>query len=214
MFLLTSIRSRGQDGSMQFKKKWLNIINRDFFQVTAMGKNLDNKKIDPKIEQIEQEVIERGLIDENASIEDRNDPDSNYDQGHNQLSNSSNKDREKPLILLIDDDPIFRGMVKQALELAGYEVTDAADGNEGLKIQFERSADLIISDIIMPEKEGIDTILEIRERFPAVKIMVISGGGWYGTEIDFDMAEKLGAVTLDKPFEIKDLMAAVEQMLA
>ena len=179
-----------------------------------MGKNLDNKKNNPKIEQIEKEVIERGLIDDNASAEDRNDPVSNLDQDHNQLSDSSNKDRDNPLILLIDDDPIFRGMVKQALELAGYDVTEAADGNEGLKIQFERSADLIISDIIMPEKEGIETVLEIRERFPAVKIIVISGGGWYGTEIDFDMAEKLGAVTLDKPFEIEDLMAAVKQMLA
>jgi CheY-like chemotaxis protein len=179
-----------------------------------MGRNLDNKKIDPKIEQIEQEVVERGLVDDNAPIDDRNHPASNFDQGFNQLSGSNNEGRSKPLILLIDDDPIFREMVKQALELADYDVMEAADGNEGLKIQFERSADLIISDIIMPEKEGIETVMEIRERFPAVKIIVISGGGWYGTEMDFDMAEKLGAVTLDKPFEIKDLMAAVRQMLA
>ena len=180
-----------------------------------MGKKSNKKEVAQKIKQMEKEVMERGLVDDSSSLEDHKAAltsilgDENF-----QVSASESTKRDNPLILLIDDDPQFRGMAKQALEFAGYDIVEAADGNEGLKCQFKKPADLIISDIIMPEKEGIETVMEIRDKFPAAKIIVISGGGWYGTEIDFDMAEKLGALTLNKPFEINDLLGAVKQMLA
>ena len=116
-------------------------------------------------------------------------------------------------LLVIDDDAAFREMLKRLLQQCGYEVCAAADGNEGLRLQLENQFDLIISDIIMPEKDGIETIAEIRERFSDAKIIVMSGGGWYGTDIDFDMARKLGAATLDKPFAMEEITKLIQRLL-
>jgi DNA-binding NtrC family response regulator len=63
------------------------------------------------------------------------------------------------------------------------------------------------------EKEGIETVMEIKRQFPNAKVIVVSGGGWYGTDLDFDMAEKLGALTLKKPFELQELSAAIQKLL-
>ena len=65
----------------------------------------------------------------------------------------------------------------------------------------------------MPEKEGIETIIELKKVYPEIKLIVMSGGGWYGTDIDFDMAKKLGARTLDKPFALQELLDAVAELL-
>jgi CheY-like chemotaxis protein len=84
-------------------------------------------------------------------------------------------------ILLIDDDDQFRGMLRQALRPEGYEVVEARDGKEGL-IRFRTAAiDLVITDILMPEQEGLQTIRELRAEFPAIKIIAISGDGAQGT---------------------------------
>ena len=122
-------------------------------------------------------------------------------------------DETPPVILLIDDEENFRCVIKQVLVNAGFEVVEASNGAEGIQYFYEKPADMIITDIIMPEKEGIETILELKNAFPDVKLIAMSGGGWYGTDIDFDMAKKLGAKTLDKPFALQDLLDAVYELL-
>jgi CheY-like chemotaxis protein len=122
-------------------------------------------------------------------------------------------DETPPVILLIDDEENFRCVIKQVLVNAGFEVVEASNGAEGIRYFYEKPADMIITDIIMPEKEGIETMLELKNAFPDVKLIAMSGGGWYGTDIDFDMAKKLGAKTLDKPFALQDLLDVVHQLL-
>jgi len=118
-----------------------------------------------------------------------------------------------PVILLIDDEKPFRAVLTQVLTKAGYDVVEAANGVEGINRFNEKPADMIITDIIMPEKEGIETIIELKKAHPRVKLIAMSGGGWYGTEIDFDMAKKLGAHTLDKPFALQELLDVVSDLL-
>ena len=83
-------------------------------------------------------------------------------------------------ILIIDDEEKFRKMLRQMLERAGHEVVEAPDGKEGVKLYREKLTDLIITDIFMPEKEGIQTIKELKRDFPEAKIIAISGGGRNG----------------------------------
>lgn len=120
-----------------------------------------------------------------------------------------------PLILIIDDDNQVRGMLRQTLERAGYDVLDAPNGKEGIKLYRQDPADLVITDLIMPEKEGIETIIELRRDFPAVKIIAISGGGRNDPEEYLHMAKTLGAQrTFTKPFERKELLEAVRELIA
>jgi CheY-like chemotaxis protein len=122
--------------------------------------------------------------------------------------------KASPVILIIDDEKPFRDVLKQVLSKAGYDVVEAANGAEGINRFYENPADMIITDIIMPEKEGIETILELKKAHPEVRLIAMSGGGWYGTDIDFDMARKLGARTLDKPFALQELLDAVTELLS
>ncbi len=117
-------------------------------------------------------------------------------------------------ILVIDDDIQVRQMLKQILERAGYEVADAPDGKEGIRLYRDEPADLIITDIIMPEKEGIETILELRREFPDVKIIAISGGGRFDPGVYLETAEKFGvARTFGKPIDRKELLDAIQELL-
>ena len=117
-------------------------------------------------------------------------------------------------ILIIDDDTSVRAVINGALSDAGYEVLEAADGNEGLKCYRNSPTDLVITDLIMPEKEGIETIIELRREFPEVKVIAISGGNRYGSDASLSMAGRLGAErTLTKPFKIPDLLEAVREVL-
>jgi DNA-binding response OmpR family regulator len=115
-------------------------------------------------------------------------------------------------ILIIDDDDGFRNMLRQMLESEGYEITEAHDGEEGVKCQYAQPADLIITDIVMPKKEGLETICEIQKKYPDVKVIVVSGAGWYGAEVEFDMARILGARTLKKPFKRRALLKTMEEI--
>ena len=117
-------------------------------------------------------------------------------------------------ILVIDDDSAIRSVVRRGLERAGHEVTEAPDGDAGLKSFRTRNTDLVITDIIMPEREGVETIMALRKEFPALKIIAMSGGG--GGSADFlSIAKKLGARrTLAKPFGHRELLDAVEEVLA
>lgn len=114
-------------------------------------------------------------------------------------------------ILVIDDESGLRLTVRKMLESAGHEVVEAENGRRGVEAYRKDSADVVITDIIMPEKEGIETIRDIRALDPAVRIVAISGDG-IGPNVDFlRIARKLGAdATLAKPFRREELLACVE----
>ncbi len=118
-------------------------------------------------------------------------------------------------ILLIDDDAIAREILKTLFEDVGYEVQEAADGLQGTNLFRENPADLVITDIVMPQKEGIETIMDLRREFPAVKIIAISGGGERLTrESCLQAAELAGARrTFAKPINVLDLLNAMSELL-
>ena len=117
-------------------------------------------------------------------------------------------------ILIIDDEVQIRAMLCQMLRRSGYEVSDAPDGKVGMDLHRKEPADLIITDIIMPNKEGIETIRELRQEFPETKIIAMSGGGGIGAEEYLQMAGKLGAMrTLAKPIHREELLEAVRELL-
>jgi len=76
----------------------------------------------------------------------------------------------------------------------------------------EKPFDLVITDIVMPGKEGIESIVDIKNFDPGAKIIAISGAGWYGADAEFEVAKTLGAQTLRKPFEHEDLLDAISQV--
>lgn len=118
-------------------------------------------------------------------------------------------------ILVIDDDAQFRHMLCLMLQQAGYEVLPAADGEEGIRVFRRELIDLVITDIFMPEKEGLETIRELRKEFPDVKIIAISGGSRKVEEFStLPYAKKFGAVeTLAKPFRRDDLLGLIREVL-
>lgn len=118
-------------------------------------------------------------------------------------------------ILIIDDDPQIRSLVKRRLEKDGYSVWEAVHGKEALKTLDEKEIDLAIVDIIMPEKGGIETLMEFKSKYPNLKTVVISGK--VDTEADsFKMLIKqFGSQTiLTKPFELDRLVGTVEKLLS
>jgi CheY-like chemotaxis protein len=117
-------------------------------------------------------------------------------------------------ILIIDDEDQSRNMLSQALTRAGYEVSTACDGSEGIELFRSVMADLIITDILMPGKEGLETIMELRRDFPEVKIIAMSGGGRTGNLNFLDIAERLGAQrTLHKPYHLQEVFQLVQEVL-
>jgi len=118
------------------------------------------------------------------------------------------------LILIIDDDDQIRRVLRKTLERDGYKVADAPNGKEGIRLYRENPADLVITDIIMPEKEGIETIIELKRDFPEVKIIAMSGGGHIGPEGYLQDAKMLGAQrTLTKPIERNELLKTVMELV-
>ena len=119
-----------------------------------------------------------------------------------------------PLILVIDDDDDVRETVCELLEVAGYDVVAAPNGRVGLKMLSERGADVVITDIFMPEMEGIETIMTLRASRPGVPIIAMSGGGKWDTVQSLKTAHHLGAMeTLPKPITFDSLMRAVDAAL-
>lgn len=114
-------------------------------------------------------------------------------------------------VLVIDDDPLVRATLRAILDAAGFEVVLASDGLDGLAEFKRRRADLVITDIVMPDMEGIETIRQLRAHEPPVPILAISGGG-RGVPLDYlRMAQQLGATaSLSKPFEADEFLAAVD----
>ena len=115
-------------------------------------------------------------------------------------------------ILVIDDDYLVRYTLARLLRAKGYEVVTAADGERGM-IEFRNAApDLVITDIIMPEQEGIETIRLMRRERPDAKIIAISGGARIGDLDVLEIARKLGADdVIHKPFDAAELFSRVRQ---
>jgi CheY-like chemotaxis protein len=119
-------------------------------------------------------------------------------------------------ILLIEDDPTVRAVLRMSLTGVGHTVIEARDGKEGLDLFKRVGADLVITDIIMPEKEGLEVLRELKKKqVPPVKVIAISGGGVSQSAGDaLRMAKLLGAAkTLAKPFSNEVLIAAVNEVL-
>jgi two-component system, response regulator, stage 0 sporulation protein F len=115
-------------------------------------------------------------------------------------------------ILIIDDEESVRTLLRSVLEATGYEVTEAANGRQGLERYRQRRADLVITDIAMPELNGLDMILELMHEFLHVKVIAISGVG--GEKNVLDAAKLLGArQTFQKPFSMPLLLRAVRYEL-
>ena len=118
-------------------------------------------------------------------------------------------------VLLIDDNEPFRRSLHRTLVGAGHEVTDASDGRVALREYRRDRPDLVITDLVMPEKEGLETIRELRTLDPGVKIIAISGDGSGAPNQYLDLARALGAThTLSKPFSREAVLAVVAEVLA
>jgi CheY-like chemotaxis protein len=120
------------------------------------------------------------------------------------------------LILVIDDEAAIRQLVRHILEHAGHTVIEAPNGRAGIQLLRDNRIDLVITDIIMPEMEGIEMIMAIRRDFPATRVLAMSGGGSVkGSSVYLDAASKLGAdAILAKPFRATTLREVVKNLLA
>lgn len=123
--------------------------------------------------------------------------------------------RSMAKILLVDDSAPILAIMALLLEQEGHVTTLAADGGQALKLVANDAFDLIITDLVMPGKEGIETILALRKSFPAIKVIAMSGGGsLFDSRLMLTVAEKLGACRiLEKPFTKEGLIRAVNSAL-
>jgi DNA-binding response OmpR family regulator len=117
-------------------------------------------------------------------------------------------------ILIIDDEPHILLMLKKMLEQSGYEVDLAANGVEGIELFRRSNADVVITDIIMPEKEGLETIREMRRIKQDLKIIAMSGGGKVSADNYLEIAKIFGASrVISKPFTKSEMVSAVRELL-
>lgn len=122
-----------------------------------------------------------------------------------------------PRVLVIDDQEPIRRIIRRALENEGHEVLDASDGELGMALLDRAPApvDVVITDIFMPGMDGIQTLREIRRRFPSIKVIAISGGDSSGLLDLRQDAELLGAVkSVHKPFTAREIVDAVRDALS
>lgn len=118
-------------------------------------------------------------------------------------------------VLIVDDDAEMCEVMKQVLEGRGYQVACAADGVEASKAISGTDFDLVITDLIMPEKDGIQLMNEIRRKYPRVRVVAMSGGGHVPRDQYLRIARGLGAdAVLEKPFHNDALLEVVEKTLA
>ena len=118
------------------------------------------------------------------------------------------------LILLIDDDADIRGVLRRILQSAGHDTIEAENGKEGVRRVQDAHPDIVITDILMPEKDGIETIEDIRRVSPPPKIIAMSGGGRYDGFEFLEIAKCLGAdALLSKPFRRAAVLETIAQVL-
>ena len=116
-------------------------------------------------------------------------------------------------ILVIDDEPTALDLLQRILVSEGYEVLVAVNGQEGVELFRQRPCDLVITDMVMPLKDGLQTILELRDEFPELPFIAISGGGTISKERYLTVAGYLGKVlTIAKPFTVDTITAAVANL--
>jgi DNA-binding NtrC family response regulator len=121
-------------------------------------------------------------------------------------------DRKK--ILLVDDEEAIRKMVRAILGTELYEIDDAADGIDAQMLLGKKKYDLIITDVIMPDCDGIELVMAMRRKLPDIKVIVMSGGGRVRAGHYLELAEKLGAARVfEKPFNTTALREAVQELL-
>lgn len=118
-------------------------------------------------------------------------------------------------ILIVDDDFQMREMLGVILERKGYDVKTASDGRAAMQLQSKKPFDIVITDTIMPEKEGLEIISELRRGYPRVKIIAISNDGRYKPEGYLELASQIGADrVLVKPFGSWEILGAVRELAA
>ena len=116
-------------------------------------------------------------------------------------------------VLVVDDDADMRLTLKLALELAGYTVDVAANGREALEAQRRAAAQVLITDIFMPDSDGFEAIDAFRREFPGTKIVVVSGGAQFTKRDYLPDAELMGVdATLQKPFDVDTLLALLNRL--
>lgn len=117
-------------------------------------------------------------------------------------------------ILVIEDDPEVRSLLCALLTRAGHQVREAENGQQGIHSYRTHPADLIITDLFMPVKEGLETIIDLRREFPDLKIIAISGGNREGKGNYLKAAQLCGASRIfHKPFDNADLLAAIDDLI-
>lgn len=117
-------------------------------------------------------------------------------------------------IIIADDDQQLRVTLVISLERMGHQVLEARDGNEAVRLVEQEPPDILITDIVMPDKEGLEVISEVRRKFPAVKIIAMSGGGYGNAAGYLKIAHALGAnLVIAKPFPNEELAAKVNALL-
>lgn len=121
-----------------------------------------------------------------------------------------------PSVLVVDDEDQIRQLIRETLEQAGYEVQEASDGKQGLERYRANPADLVIMDILMPDQDGLESIMTLRREFPASRVIAITGGSDMIGILNFlDVAKMLGARrTLQKPFDMQTLLDAAQSELS
>ncbi len=118
-------------------------------------------------------------------------------------------------ILIVDDEPALRKIVRQMIESEGHVVVEADNGRAALNVFRARNPEIVITDIVMPQKDGIEMIAELRRESPAVRVVAISGGGRTRNLDVLRLAERAGAdVVLAKPFTRVELIDALERAVA
>ena len=117
-------------------------------------------------------------------------------------------------ILIIDDEQIVLEVLRKILEREGYEVVTAFNGAEGIELFRQKPCDLVITDMVMPEKDGLQTILDLRKETPDLAVIAMSGGGTISKERYLAVAGYLdGIITITKPFSLESITGAVAKLL-
>lgn len=116
-------------------------------------------------------------------------------------------------VLVIEDDIRLGRLLTEALSRAGFEAEFSVDGEKGLQAFMARRHQVVVTDIIMPEREGLETLKAIKAEAPDAKIVAMSGGGRIGPDAFLQLAERLGAdATVTKPFRPSELAAIVRRL--
>jgi CheY-like chemotaxis protein len=119
-----------------------------------------------------------------------------------------------PGVLIVEDDKELREMLKMSLQRRSFTVLEAENGKEAIAHFKPLITDLVVTDLIMPEEDGLKVVIKLREIKPSIKIIAISGGGKVGPGSYLNLAKALGADAIfSKPFSVSDLIVKIEQLL-